>query len=126
LNRRSFIALASGLLVPWEPERVYSFLPAWRLVSRWVFESGHLPAGAIVLTDPELGYGAFRSPLHTHPAWTAPHGFLFCAPENLLDVQKSAEAYGIRDLVFPKSHHPPLLHTTPGNAVRDVAGRVRP
>jgi hypothetical protein len=29
-------------------------------------------------------------------------------------------------LLYLCAHHPPLLHTTPGNAVRDVAGRVRP
>jgi len=126
VNRRSFIALASGLLVPWQPERVYSFLPAWRLVSRWVFENGHLPVGTMVLTDPSLDYAHFRSPIRCDADGYCEGGLFFCAPENLLDVQKSAEAYGIRDLVFPKSHHPPLLHTTPGNAVRDVAGRVRP
>ncbi len=34
MNRRSFLTLASGLLVPWERERVYSFAtprePQWR------------------------------------------------------------------------------------------------
>ena len=31
MNRRSFLALASGLLVPWQPERVYSFAGGWAL-----------------------------------------------------------------------------------------------
>lgn len=64
MNRRSFMALASGLLVPWEPERVYSFLPAWRLVTRSIFDAGWLPIGAAILADashdPESG--TFRSP----------------------------------------------------------------
>ena len=34
LSRRSFMALASGLFVPYEPERVYSFLPGYRLWDR--------------------------------------------------------------------------------------------
>jgi len=95
ISRRSFLTLASGLLVPYEAGRVYSFLPAWRLVSRWVFDNGYITDGALVMVDPVLTDGLFRSPRHTHPLWETDPGTNVISPENVLDVKKSAEAYGL-------------------------------
>lgn len=87
MNRRNFIALASGLLVPWQPERVYSFLPAWRLLHQeWFF--GWFASGSIVVLpeqcpDTTYNFGGI-----------AGQHVLAINPTNLLDVTKSAEAYG--------------------------------
>ena len=40
LGRRSFLTLASGLLVPHEPERVYSFAGGWSSAIGSVFVNG--------------------------------------------------------------------------------------
>lgn len=89
MNRRSFMTLASGLLVPWEPERVYSFLPAWRLVSRWVLDNGHIDPSLPLRLDASLSGDAFTSAFyHMREAAHRIH------PSNVLDVLKSCDAFG--------------------------------
>ena len=92
-SRRSFMALASGLLLPYEPERVYSFLPAWRLVSRWVLDGGFLPATALVVANSAVPPGEFRSAILTRA--NCPSGEFHIHPDNVIDVVKSSEAYGL-------------------------------
>jgi hypothetical protein len=82
-GRRSFFALASGLLAPWQPERVYSFLPAWRLLPRPAFDD---IASAMVVALPDQCPDKYYMWGNTN----------VINPANLLDVQKSAEAYGIQ------------------------------
>ena len=85
MNRRSFIALASGLFVPWEPERVYSFLPAWRLIPRdnWGWHR-IISSSALVLSEAQCP--------NTHYQFGCSVTIL--SPHNLLDVTKTAEAWG--------------------------------
>lgn len=106
LKRRSFLALASGLFVPWEPERVYSFLPAWRLIDRTFFEDRVVPRRLVVSSNQEpdqfwIGRPAQIQDLPPMPGlpgaaftWRNRLGVLH--PSNVLDVRKSAEAYGLK------------------------------
>jgi len=97
MQRRDFFKLASGLLVPWEPERVYSFLPAWRLIRRdWIDDNmADLKCLRVVY------YQALDKLYLPHRGWqpravARREGIINRA--NLLDVRKSFEAYGYAPL----------------------------
>lgn len=88
MNRRNFIALASGLLVPWQPERVYSFLPAWQLVDRDWYATHVAWLGLIRVKDAYVTYDCVRHLVKKNSE-------LWVNSENLLDILKSADAYGL-------------------------------
>lgn len=113
MNRRHFFALASGLLVPYEPERVYSFLPAWRLLPREFFDDKLASLSALDVSTEQVPnkiyfggpsaeevepYDRYLVSLpdalyaRRHSTWGHNAGVIH--PSNLLDVQKSAEAFG--------------------------------
>ena len=115
MNRRHFFALASGLLVPWEPERSYSFLPAWRLIRRDFLDSFIPGLSGLELSGDQipgqmffgLPYGEdaddFTDAYLPRPlraiassVWGRNVGVIH--PSNLLDVQKSLEAFGYHPL----------------------------
>jgi hypothetical protein len=83
MTRRTLLQLASGLLVPYEPERVYSFLPAWRLMRR-DFAEHHFPGRVFAVAG------------WVHPDHFVDTQFCFRFHEsNRLDIEKSSEAFGI-------------------------------
>ena len=111
MNRRHFFALASGPLVPWEPERIYSFLPAWRLVRRDFADIYLPPLSELWLREEQIpgklfigfredddfceysdGYLPAAIRRDAESVWARNAGVIH--PSNLLDVQKSLEAYG--------------------------------
>jgi hypothetical protein len=109
ISRRAFMALASGLLVPYEPERIYSFLPAWRLLQREFVDRNIAHLSRVVVCasqEPDkLFLGApWLKPGDKYPGvpdgmpdprWVADNVLGIIHPSNLLDVQKSCEAFGV-------------------------------
>ena len=103
-SRRSLFAAASGLLLPYEPERVYSFLPAWRLINRDCFDM-YLSGMRLVVAPGLVHENRFRHPRQTsgsgrnlsnipgRDGW-CPDGEVWINPANALDAVKSFEAYG--------------------------------
>lgn len=78
MNRRSFLASiaasASALVLPWEPKRVYSFMPGrlwepeWMLVERWREEPG-IRSGRVLLAQIEA------QQLKLHERWARDMAF---------------------------------------------------
>ena len=109
MNRRNFIALASGLLVPWQPERVYSFLPAWRLINRSFYENEFLTRKLKVFAAQEpdrlfVGGPGFNDynrdgdryfPGIPGSDFVHRNKLAIVHPSNVIDILKSADAYGV-------------------------------